>query len=63
MGIVLTNGKIKIGAYNFPDRKKPVLGIAKDNAIVVYGTFQDERRADEFMNELAKMVHAKDGEA
>ena len=56
---VLTDGKTKIGAYTLPDRKKPALCIEEGNAIKVYGYFQSEEQADEFMTTLGKMVHAE----
>ena len=51
------NGR-KIGAYLFPDRKKPCLGVQQDNEIMVYGTFTSIEAADRFMVELAKLVGA-----
>ena len=47
---VLTDGKTKIGAYRFPDRKKPCLCIEEGNSIVVYGHFNTFEGAEEFMN-------------
>lgn len=61
---VLTDGKTSIGAYKFPDRKKPMLCIEKGNQIVVYGSFHNDEQAKDFMNELGKMCGAifeKDG--
>lgn len=60
MGKVLAynNGDTKIGAYRFPDRKKPCLCIIKGNEATVYGTFLSESAADEFMNELGSFVGA-----
>ena len=55
---VLTDGTTKIGAFMFPDRKKPCLGIEKGNTCIVYGHFIDKERANEFMDELAKLVGA-----
>jgi hypothetical protein len=55
---VLTNGKISIGAYKFPDRKRPSLCIEKGNEILVYGSFHNEQQASEFMNELGKLCGA-----
>lgn len=61
---VLTNGKISIGAYQFPDRKRPSLCIEKGNQIVVYGSFHNKEQATEFMNELGKLCGAEiDSEA
>ena len=50
----------KIGAYRFPDRKKPCLCVEKGNTCTVYGSFIDTDRANEFMNELAALVGARD---
>lgn len=55
---VLTNGKISIGAYKFSNRKKPCLCIEKGNEIMVYGSFHNEEQANDFMNELGKLVGA-----
>lgn len=61
---VLTNGKISIGAYQFPDRKRPSLCIEKGNQILVYGSFHNKEQATEFMNELGKLCGAEiDSEA
>ena len=49
--VLTVDGSVKIGAYRFPDRKKPCL-------CVVYGSFIDTDRANEFMNELAALVGA-----
>lgn len=57
---VLTNGKVSIGAYMFPDRKRPSLCIEKDNTISVYGTFHNREQANEFMDELGKLCSAYD---
>lgn len=53
---VLTNGKISVGAYMFPDRKRPCLCISEGNEVVVYGHFNSSLSADEFMNKLGKLV-------
>ena len=52
---VLTNGKINIGAYLFPDRKKPSLCIEQGAEIAVYGHFNSIEQADEFMDKLAEL--------
>ena len=63
MGKVLTwCGGVSIGAYQFPDRKRPCLCVGKGNQIVVYGTFQNEQSADRFMDELGKLVGAVEKE-
>lgn len=42
MSRVLTvDGSVKIGAYRFPDRKKPCLCVEKGNTCTVYGSFID----------------------
>lgn len=61
MAKVLTDGKTKIGAYMFSDRKKPCLCIAQENSCVVYGTFQSVERANEFMDALGQLVGAEIG--
>lgn len=35
------DGSVKIGAYRFPDRKKPCLCVEKGNTCTVYGSFID----------------------
>ena len=59
---VLTNEKIKIGAYLFPDRKKPSLCIEQGTEIVVYGHFNSIEQADEFMDKLAELCGAVKGD-
>ena len=59
---VLTNEKIKIGAYLFPDRKKPSLCIEQGSKIVVYGHFNSIEQADEFMDKLAELCGAVKGD-
>ena len=49
---VLTyGGDIKIGAYKFADRKKVCRCIEKGNEITIYGTFNSEYSANNFMDE------------
>ena len=57
--VITYGGDTKIGAYKFADRKKVCLCIEKGNKIVVYGTFNSEIGADEFMNELGKFIGAE----
>ena len=59
MAKVLTNGKISIGAYMFPDRKKPCLCIEEGNEVVVYGHFNTIDGAKEFMDKLGRLVGAE----
>jgi hypothetical protein len=54
--VLTVDGSVKIGAYRFPDRKKPCLCVEKGNVCTVYGSFIDTDRANEFMNELAALV-------
>lgn len=53
---VLTDGKISIGAYMFPDRKRPCLCISEGAEVVVYGYFNGVKSADKFMNKLGKFL-------
>lgn len=62
MGRVLTDGKVKIGAYILPDRKKPCLCVEKGNTCTIYGHFIDCDRANDFMSELAALVGARNDE-
>ena len=64
MANILTDGETRIGAYMFPDRKKPCLCVAKGSSIVVYGHFINEDSAENFMRQLAKFigVRYKDGD-
>ena len=59
---VITNGKVRIGAYLFPDRKKPSLCIEQSSEIVVYGHFNSIEQADEFMDKLAELCGAVKGD-
>lgn len=51
---------VKLGAYKFPDRKKPALCVENGNTITVYGYFKDTETAKNFMHELAQAVGAKE---
>ena len=53
------DGKTSVGAFKFPDRKKPCLCVRKGNEITVYGTFTNDEVAYDFMTELAKFLGAK----
>lgn len=57
--VLTVDGSVKIGAYSFPDRKRPCLCVEKGNTCVVYGSFIDIDRANEFMDELATLVGAR----
>ena len=58
-------GDIRIGAYTFPDRKKPYIAIhnLNKNAIICVGQFNDEKSANMFMDTLAKYIGAKKEES
>lgn len=59
MAKVLTyGGDTKIGAYRFSDRKKICLCVEKGNEITIYGTFNNEKSANDFMDELGNLVGA-----
>lgn len=57
---VLTNGKIRIGAYSLPDRKKIALCVEEGNEIVVCGYFTNLEKAEYFMDKLAECVGAEE---
>lgn len=59
MARVLTDGKMKIGAYMFQDRKNPCLCIEEGNKIVVYGRFNTPDGAKEFMDKLGRLIGAQ----
>ena len=57
---VITNGgDTKIGAYKFADRKKVCKKKKKGNEVTIYGTFNSEYGANNFMDELGKFIGAK----
>lgn len=58
--VLTVDGSVKIGAYRFPNRKKPCICVEKGNICTVYGSFIDFYRADEFMDKLAALVSAID---
>lgn len=61
MSKVLTNDSdVRIGAFQFPDRKNPCLCGEKGNQCIVYGNFIDSDMADEFMDELALFLGIKE---
>lgn len=57
--LLLTNGKLKIGAMLFPDRKNPSLVVAEGNQACVYGHFHSIDSAKDFMRILGQMVGAE----
>lgn len=61
MSKVLTNDSdVRIGAFQFSDRKKPCLCVEKGNQCIVYGYFIDSDRANKFMHELALFLGIKE---
>lgn len=60
MGIVIEKlgENVSIGAFRFPDRKKPLLCVQTGNEIVGYGSFHNDESAEEFMNILSEFVGA-----
>lgn len=60
MARVITNGKVSIGVYMLPDRKRPCLCKAEGSKIVSYGSFHNKMAADAFMDGLASLVGAKE---
>ena len=58
---VIRIGDVEIGAFTFPDRKKPYIAIRdlKKNSITGYGQFLDNDSATEFMEALGKAIGAK----
>ena len=56
---VLTDGKIKIGAYRLPVKKKIALCVEEGNEIVVCGYFTRLELAEYFMDKLAECVGAE----
>ena len=53
---VLTDGKIKIGAYRLPGKKKIALCVEEGNEIVVCGYFTRLELAEYFMDKLAEII-------
>ena len=59
MSIVFKQGDKEIGAFWFPDRKKPSVGVCDGNQVTVCGSFHDDADATYFMNELGRMFGKK----
>lgn len=57
--VVLTNGKIRIGAYSLPGIKKIALCVEEENEIVVCGYFTKLGSSKYFMDKLSDLVGAK----
>lgn len=56
MALVLTNGKISIGAYQLPDKKKIALCVVEGNGIYTCGYFTKDEDAEYFMRKLCECV-------
>lgn len=56
---VLIKSGVEIGAFEFPDRRKPMLGIKIGNEVIIYGSFRSKESADDFMDALAEFVGAE----
>ena len=56
---VLKKGNTEIGTFDFPNRRKPMLGIWIGNDVICYGSFRSKESADDFMKELAEFVGAE----
>ena len=60
---VITNEKIKIGAYLFERQKKPRLCVQEvTGELTIYGIFNSIEQANEFMNKLAELCGAVKGD-
>jgi len=59
--VILENKKtgVQIGVFTLNTLKKPFLGIKRDNKIVKYGSFDNEFKAVDFMEELADFCGAE----
>lgn len=55
---VLTNGKIKIGAYHFADRKRIAICVEEGNRINICGYFTSENNANFLLDKLGELVGA-----
>lgn len=59
MALVLTNGRISVGAYKLPDRKKIALCVREGSKLTVCGYFAKVEHAEYFMNKLGECVGVK----
>lgn len=63
MGKVVTDGNISIGYEYFKGvRKRPCICVKEGNVLHVLGTFKSKEDAELFVDKLAEMVSAKEGE-
>lgn len=49
----------EIGAFEFPDRRKPILGIKIGTEVFCFGYFNSKEAADDFMIALGEFVGAE----
>lgn len=56
--VLTVDGSIKAGAYKLPGRKRTALCVEQNGVIRVYGSFQNEEAANEFMDRLGELVGA-----
>lgn len=59
MALVLTNGRISVGAYKIPDRKKIAICVKEGSKLIVCGYFTKDENAEYFMRKLGECVGAK----
>lgn len=63
MGKVVTDGNISIGYEYFKGvRKRPCICIKEGNVVRVLGTFKSNEDAEFFVDKLAEMTRAKEGD-
>lgn len=58
---VLTNGKIKIGAYRFSDRKRIAICVEEGSRIDICRYFTSEDNANFLMDKLGELVGIVEG--
>ena len=62
MANVFIKGDMRIGAYQFPDRKRKALCVVEGNVATVCGYFSSDELADHFMASLADMFGLEEDE-
>ena len=62
MANVFIKGDVRIGAYQFPDRKRKALCVVEGNVATVCGYFSSDELADHFMASLADMFGLEEEE-
>lgn len=56
---ILRKGDTEIGAFRVRGHKKPILGIMIGGSLIGYGSFQNAKAADAFMDALAQLIGAE----